>query len=399
MSSEILLEPGDVLYREGDENDFGYILESGEISLFTETDGRRVETERRGPGSILGELSILTGKPRAVTVEALEPCRLFKIPAQQILRRFGALDPVLKACVETSIQFSAKHVERLTNPDTNVELAPTTLGNAKALIDLFELDRDMSVGLQQGEFFMVYQPIVALTDGRIKGFEALMRWRHPTRGDIPPDHFIAVAEEMETIDKVTDFALIETCRTLGRLQHIHDGDEPLFASVNISGQDIGRNDLIDFIAYVLELNEVPPENLKLEVTETALVPDNLQAAQNLEQLQALGCGVSIDDFGTGYSNLGYLKALPLSAIKIDRSFAGDASANPVSHSIVKMLVRLGQELGVDVIAEGLETQEDADTLREIGCSLAQGYHFARPMTDETLVDLLRTAMAARSRVA
>ena len=183
MSSEIRLEPGEILYREGDQNDFGYVLVTGEIILVTEASGTRVETERRGPGSILGELSILTGKPRAVTVEAVTACSLYKIPATQILRRFEALDPILKACVETSILFSAKYVERLSKQTGEAELAQSTLGNADALIDLFRLDCDMTTGLARGEFYMVYQPIIALHTGQVEGFEALMRWTHPTKGN------------------------------------------------------------------------------------------------------------------------------------------------------------------------------------------------------------------------
>ncbi|MEM6408076.1 MAG: EAL domain-containing protein [Pseudomonadota bacterium] len=399
MSTELYLQPGDILYREGDENDFGYILVSGEIALFTMAGGTRVDAERRGPGSILGELSILSGHKRTVTVEAVTDCHLFKIPADYILRRFDALDPILKACVDTSIKFSATLVERLARADGPADMAPSTLRNATELIDLLALDRDMRTGLSEGAFHMLYQPIFSLQDQQIAGFEALMRWNHPIRGAVPPERFVAVAEEMERIDRVTDFALLETCRTLGRVQHLRDDGQPLFASVNISGQDIGRRDLIDFIAYVLELNDLEPQSLKLEVTETALVPDDLQAAQNLLALKELGCGLAIDDFGTGYSNLGYLKSLPLSSIKIDRSFAGDAQTNPVSHSIVKMLVGLGRELGVEVIAEGLETEEDAKTLREIGCGLAQGYYFAKPMTDEALVSMLRNEVTPATHVA
>ncbi|MCY4337140.1 MAG: EAL domain-containing protein [Litoreibacter sp.] len=387
MGTDILLHPGDVLYRQGDPADYAFILASGEISLFTGEGASRVETERRTAGSILGELSILTGQPRAVSVEALTPCRLFQIPATQILRRFNALDPMLKACVETSITFSAKLGDRRANPTSEAELAPVTLAGAPDLIDLLELDCDMERGLSRGEFFMNYQPIVTLEEGEIAGFEALMRWSHPARGAVPPDRFVAVAEEMQTVSAITDFALLETCRVLGRVQAVKQGP-PLFASVNLSGQDIGRADLIDFISHVLALNDLVPSALRLEVTETALVPQDAQAKKNLEALEELGCGLAIDDFGTGYSNLGYLKSLPLSAIKIDRSFARDACANPVSHSIVKMLVGLGRELGVDVIAEGLETAQDAQALRDIGCGLAQGFVFSKPLSADDLGALL-----------
>ncbi len=386
MTHEILLQPGEVLYHQGDTNDCGYILESGEIVLFATMDGRRVDTERRGPGSILGELSILTGKPRAVSVEAVTPARLFRIPADQILQRFGKLDPVLRACIETSISFTATFSQRASNDQGEAPLAQSTLRNSEELIALFELERDMIEGLQNGEFRMHYQPIVHLEDGQIAGFEALMRWIHPTQGFIPPDRFITVAEMTDSISKLTDFALIETCAALARMRALNPATQPLFASINISGADMGRPDFIDFLSHTLDLNGLTPEDVKLEVTETALVPDSAHAETNLKRLKDFGCGLSIDDFGTGYSNLAYLKELPLTALKIDRAFAGDAHANAVSHSIVKMLIGLAQELDVDIVAEGLETEEDVNTLRRLGCGLAQGYFFDKPLTEDAFVD-------------
>ena len=386
MTHEILLQPGEVLYHQGDTNDCGYILESGEIVLFATIDGRRVDTERRGPGSILGELSILTGKPRAVSVEAVTPARLFRIPADQILHRFGKLDPVLRACIETSISFTATFSQRASDDQGEAPLAQSTLRNSDELIALFELERDMIEGLDNGEFRMHYQPIVHLEDGQIAGFEALMRWIHPTQGFIPPDRFIAVAEMTDSISKLTDFALIETCAALARMRALNPATRSLFASINISGADMGRPEFIDFLSHTLDLHGLNPQDVKLEVTETALVPDSPHAENNLKRLKDFGCGLSIDDFGTGYSNLAYLKELPLTALKIDRAFAGDAHANAVSHSIVKMLIGLAQELDVDIVAEGLETGEDVDTLRRLGCGLAQGYFFDKPLTEEAFVD-------------
>ena len=340
-ATEILLKPGDVLYREGGPNDFGYIIETGEVILYSDHKGGRVDCERRGAGSILGELSILTGQPRTVTVEAVEACRIFKISADQILSQFNDLDPILKACVETSISFSAQFWARDLDHDTPVPLVPGKLRNAERLIEQFRFQQDILGGLERGEFHMVYQPIVTLSDGRPTGLEALMRWDHPVKGAISPDQFITAAEDAGLIGQLTQFALIEATQALQRLRAQPGAHPDLYMSINISGRDNGGRSFVDFLTHVLDANDLEPCHVRLEVTETALVADTVHLDQNLARLRALGCGISIDDFGTGYSNLAYLKTLPLPAIKIDRIFAGDAHAHPVSCSLARLLVQAG----------------------------------------------------------
>ena len=176
-------------------------------------------------------------------------------------------------------------------------------------------------------------------------------------------------------------------------------DAEHFMSVNVSGVDVGRNGFPDFVSHVLDRNSLEPHHLRLEVTETSLVPSSEIARDNLDRLQHLGVGISIDDFGTGYSNLGYLKYLPLTALKIDRAFAGDAHCNSISQSIVRMLVALGRELDVDVVAEGLEKPETVETLRNLGCCLAQGYHFFRPLAVSDAISLVTEGLGARQRPA
>lgn len=394
---EINLKKGDILYRQGDANDSAYIVESGEILLFDEVDGHRVDRERRLAGSILGETSILTGNPRAVTVEAVVDTRLYRISAEDILQQYEELDPILRSCVETTIDFVSRINTPIPEKSEVVPVAPSTLRNAGDLIDQFKFELDIGKGLESGQFFMNYQPIVYLKDGKIGGFEALMRWDHPVHGLVSPERFIAVAESMGSVGKLTEFALWEAAGALSELSDL--AETPLFASVNVSGQDVDRAGFADFLEHVLDINLLDPRQIKLEVTETALVPDSKQAVRNLEHMRRLGCGVSIDDFGTGYSNLGYLKALPLTALKIDRAFAGDAVENPVSRSIVRLLVGLGRELGVDVIAEGLETQADVDLLRSIGCQFAQGFFFHRPLSLDELKALLSTGSKGQKIVA
>jgi len=329
------------------------------------------------------------GQPRTVTVEAVTPCRLFRISAEQIVRRFETLDPVLRACIETSINFTAAYNKQQYDDTESVPVAPKTLRNSRELIEHFKFEQDILTGLKKGEFSLVYQPIIQLSNREIVGFEALMRWEHSALGNIPPFRFVAVAEAMGSVGKLTEFALSEACAALQRMRAADPSARDFYMSVNISGKDLENDSFVDFVAHVLDRNHVDARGLKLEVTETALVADPDGAARQLGKRRDLGCGISIDDFGTGYSNLAYLKALPFTTLKIDRAFAGDAHANAVSRSIVRMLLGLGVELGKDIVAEGLETIDDVTTLRDLGCSFAQGYHFCKPATEAEMFDVIR----------
>lgn len=242
---------------------------------------------------------------------------------------------------------------------------------------------------------MLYQPIVDVQDNSIVAFEALMRWVHPTMGFIPPDRFIKVAEATGSIKGLTEFALLETFRALQRLKINGDVASGLFASVNVSGRDIARPEFVTFLEFALEQHQLQPGEVRLEVTETALITDMDIAGDNLARLRALGCGLSIDDFGVGYSNFAYLKSLPITSLKIDRAFTEDAATNAVSHSIVRLLLLLGHDMGVDIIAEGVETKEGLATLQDLGCRYAQGYYFHKPMPESDLAKLLCGPSAAQ----
>lgn len=390
-SKELVLEPGEVLYREGDANDCGYIIATGEVILYHEVDGVRIDCERRGAGSIVGELSILTGRPRTVTVEVIQRCQVFRISADQIVDRFERLDPVLRACVDTSISFSARLTEAPEQTVKEVPLAVSTLRNADEMIERLRIEADILDALENGELYLVYQPIVRLEDAKVVGIEALMRWQHPTMGNIAPDRFIEIAEAMESIGKLTRFALAEACGLWRRMRALEETPAGFFVSVNVSGSEIGQPGFVDYLSFILDQHDMRPGDLNLEVTETALLQDPKAAIRNLERLRRLGCGISVDDFGTGYSNLAYLKKLPLTTLKIDRVFAGDAHINAFSKSIVRMLLELGRQIGVKVVAEGIESGETVAVLRDLGCGLAQGYHFYKPLTEAALFEVITGA--------
>ena len=250
--------------------------------------------------------------------------------------------------------------------------------HARAM-DRLGLERDLRGAVERGELFLQYQPIVSLATGSLRGFEALVRWRHPERGVIPPAEFIPIAEETGMILTVGGWVLREACRQVSRWQSLSPPDGPLPVSVNLSGKQFLQSDLPEQVQEVLRETGLDPRGLKLEITETVVMENIETATQTLEQLRALGVELSIDDFGTGYSSLSYLQRFPVSTLKIDRSFVTRMTESEGTAEIVRTIMQLAQNLGMDVVAEGVETEGQRAQLRGFECELGQGYFFSRPM--------------------
>jgi len=231
--------------------------------------------------------------------------------------------------------------------------------------------------LDRGELVLYYQPQVNINTGDVVGVEALVRWQHPDRGLVFPDQFIPLAEHTGLIGPLTRHVL-DTA--LAQARTWSDAGRPLTVSVNLAARNLLDEGLPDQVAELLVAHGVAPELLELEVTETAIMTDPVQAQQVLEQLATLGTRISIDDFGVGYTSLGQLKNLPVSEIKIDQSFVMTMIEDPSNALIVRSVVDLGHNLGFKLVAEGVETEQILTALAGLGCDVAQGYHFSRPIT-------------------
>ncbi|HEX8708876.1 MAG TPA: EAL domain-containing protein [Pyrinomonadaceae bacterium] len=246
-------------------------------------------------------------------------------------------------------------------------------------INLLQLETDMRRALERNEFFLQYQPIVSLDSFNLRGFEALVRWRHPERGLISPLDFIPVAEDTGQILAIGQWVLAEACQQMRRWQRRFSSEQPLFISVNLSSKQFTQPDLIDQIKQILEQSKLDPRSLKLEITESVVMENIDTATEMLKQLRTLGLQLSIDDFGTGYSSLSYLHRFPIDTLKIDRSFVIRMSENNENIEIVRTIIMLAQTLGMDVVAEGVETKDQLALLRRLGCENGQGYFFSRPL--------------------
>ncbi|MBU1001565.1 MAG: EAL domain-containing protein [Proteobacteria bacterium] len=242
------------------------------------------------------------------------------------------------------------------------------------------LEHDMRRAIFRGEYFLEFQPIVTLHDSRLTGFEALVRWNHPDRGLMGPSEFIPMAEESGLIIELGCWVLEEACQTLVAWQKNHPLAQDLTMSVNISGKQFSQPGIVDSIKGIMKKTGIQPQNLKLEITETMIMQDAKSSIEKLHRMCELGLAFSIDDFGTGYSSMSYLQQFPIDSLKIDFSFIRNMRTAQENVEIVKIIIQLAHSLGLEVVAEGVESGWHQDALTSMGCEYGQGYFFAKPLS-------------------
>jgi EAL domain-containing protein (putative c-di-GMP-specific phosphodiesterase class I) len=238
------------------------------------------------------------------------------------------------------------------------------------------LETDLRRALERRELRLHFQPVVSLETGRLAGFEALLRWQHPARGLISPAEFIPLAEETGLIVPIGLWVLRTACRQMENWQSRATGTSSLWVSVNLSGKQLVESRLAEHVENILRDARLDPPSLSLEITESVLIKNADVARAVLVRLRELGVRVQIDDFGTGFSSLGYLQRLPADGLKVDRSFIGRIAEDI---EIVRAIVGLGRSLGMHVVAEGVETADQLDRARDLGCAYAQGFFLCRPL--------------------
>lgn len=256
------------------------------------------------------------------------------------------------------------------------------------VIARLSLENDLRFAVDREEFALCYQPIFSLLDGRINGFEALIRWRRPGYGLVMPGEFISVAEETGLILPIGTWVLREACQRIHQWRERFPQEHALTVAVNVSAKQLAQPDFVDQVARILQESRVPPSSLKLEVTESVAMQDAEEAALVLSRLIGIGVGMCIDDFGTGYSSFAYLRRFRFKTLKLDRTFVCDIENSHEDLKIAQAIISVGRNLDMDVVAEGVETAGQANVLRSMGCHYAQGYHFVKPMGSRDVESLL-----------
>jgi diguanylate cyclase (GGDEF)-like protein len=330
----------------------------------------------RGPTSVADRL----------TAELQQP---FKVEGREVI-------------ITVSIGIAMSTAKRMTPEDIlrDADLAMYhAKGKGKARYEVFDksmnapaqermdLELDLRNAVTRGEFTLHYQPVVELPTGRITEVEALVRWKHPQRGLLFPADFVGLSEETGLIVPLGRWVLHEACRQTRQWQLASAGT-PLAISVNISARQLQQPGLVEEIDAVLRDTRLDPSTLRLEITETVVMHDAPATLAKLEALKALGVQLAIDDFGTGYSSLGYLKRFPVDTLKIDRSFVKGIGGNVEDSAIVRAVITVAKSLNLSVTAEGIETAEQLEHLRTLGCDHGQGYFFAKPLTSDRVPALL-----------
>ena len=399
-----VFHPGATIFNEGEPGDAAYIIESGEVEISILKRGEKQLIAVLQPGDVFGEMAIIDDGPRSATAKTTATTEALVIHRNYVHEKLDDTDPLLKFFLQTIL-------ERLRIHEYSSAF-PNKLELKKAFSETFHLQesdqpanqhqedvlnrlrfhQDLLNAFECNEFELHYQPIVSLNSGDIAGFEVLIRWAHPERGMVSPIEFIGATEDSGLIVPIGTWVFETACTMLQTFEkakcRIRPDAPPLYMSINFSSRQFLDKDLLNRMSAFLQQCVVDASNITVEITESLLMSDPERAAILLEQLKELGIRIAVDDFGTGYSSLSYLHRFPIDTIKIDRSFVNSMLSNQKSLGIVKILTDLAHNLGMHVIAEGIEEQDQVHSLQSLKCHYGQGYLFSRPLTEMQTLDLI-----------
>ncbi|HJS33486.1 MAG TPA: EAL domain-containing protein [Alphaproteobacteria bacterium] len=374
---------GAVVFREGEAAESAYIVESGAIDIVRRAGHDRIVLARLGPGEIFGEMALIDGSPRSATAIAACDTDLTEISGDQIRQRLAQADPLVVSLLRVVLARFKTSRRDLSDRTEAVEIktapAPEHPGYSEALSRL-RLEGALKQAIPAAELFLLFQPIVDLRRRDISGFEALVRWRHGGRGTISPGDFVPLAEESGLIGMLDRWVLRDGFAGARLLAEAAAAEAmPPYVAINLSGQTLQDPAVVRLVGKMIEETGVAPSQVVLEVTERVFMADADRAAAILADLKRLDVRLALDDFGSGYSSLTYLDRLAVDILKLDGGLVGGIGERPRSRALVESVIRLAHELGMIVVAEGVEGPEQAAILREIGCDAAQGYFLSEPL--------------------
>lgn len=393
--AEKLFQAGTLIMTQGEVGACAYFIQEGQVEIFVEkSDGNILHMGTRGPGSIIGEMAIVDNQPRSATVRSIENCTLLEITKEDFARSVRGANPIVRLITQIILMRYRDILRRsqILLMDGPEIASPEALERAYAeqinVVESIKLANQFKVAIAAEQLFLHYQPIFSISSGRVLGVEALMRWQHPERGLVPPDGFIPMAEDSGLIVEASRWAIAQVCQMLRRLDVLRPDLQDLYVSVNISAADFEDEQFLEHLCRILQENKIAAKRFHLEITERLLLKKPKNVKDTLDRCRRLGMQVVIDDFGTGYSSLSYLRQYPIDSLKIDRSFVHDMRRDAAVLGLVKSILTLRANMGMEVIAEGVENIEELLLLKELECDCAQGYYLARPLPENELVDLL-----------
>jgi diguanylate cyclase len=377
----IFLSANEFLFREGDAPTVAYLIESGELEISTERDGKLWVLSKLGVGDLLGEMAVIDDAPRTADARAICDCVLFQIDRAQISERLLGTDPIIRALLEGQLK---RYRGALATMQGKAQEESNTLNVSESLgIQKIRLESQLREAINERALDVRYQPILHVASNKIAGYEALVRWNHPERGPISPVEFVALAEETALIVEVGEYVFDTACEAV-KIFIEHSADPKPFIAVNVSARQLSHPGLIERIVARVDAAGLPKDSLKVEITESQAL-DYEVVAKVISLCHSHGIKVALDDFGTGHSHLTHLHKLPFDTMKIDQSFSRSMLEHPRSMAIVKAIVAMGKAIDADIVVEGIETEAMLQALRDLGCDYAQGYLIGKPQTLQELL--------------
>jgi EAL domain-containing protein (putative c-di-GMP-specific phosphodiesterase class I) len=389
VSTHILkFSQGQQVFKVGDHAHCAYIVESGSIGLYPNTnkDDRIALISK---GELLGEMGVINDTVRAISAYAETDLELMVIDREQITTRLQKSDPIIRGVMEVLLS----RIRNMLN-EGRFEDAKDVPENTIVTEGMHKIrfEKELFQAFENDEIINVYQPIVDLKDGHIAGFEALSRWQHPEKGMVSPFEFISLAEESDFIITLGVKIFSSACEHLAQFQKLRDKHAshlpPLFMSINVSAAQLTSKNFLLTIKQITEKYQISPANIKIEITES-LVVDFENVAQWMDDCQKQGFRLSLDDFGTGYSGFQSLLELNFQTIKIDQIFIKSMGVNPKSLIMLEVITNMAKRLKMSIVAEGIEDLNSSIKLAEIGVDYGQGYYFFKPMNRKKILETLQ----------
>ncbi len=386
VSASRIFAAGERIFTEGDEPDVAFLIESGRVEVWANQGAKRLTLSFLGAGEILGEMAVIDRAPRSACADAITEVVVTEIRADQLRERLDEADPVLRSLL----------IGLLTRYRRGLRAARVGTGSAepaaddqaqeqqRRIADKIRLERELLEAIDREELRVALQPIYDLDEQRIVGFEALVRWDHPIRGPVSPAEFIALAEETSLIVPVGHYALRKSCQLLAELDQQLPPEIRPWVAVNISARQSIVPDFADLLARTAQEFGLSPRRLKAEITES-LALDYERVTELIQRCRHHGIGVALDDFGTGHSGLGHLHRLDFDSIKLDRAFVTPLPQDAKAVALVRGIATMLNGLNAEVIAEGVETLEQAKALRQLGVRYIQGWLVGRPQEPQAVL--------------
>lgn len=378
---------GQQIFKHGDMGDCAYLIEEGMVEVLVVKQGGEQRIRLIGKGELFGEVSLIDYQPRTATVRAIERTVLVPIPRKLMEGLLEKSDPVLRHLLLVILDRFRNRNDSSALPETGVIVSPEQSKRRNILkgeaTQILSLAHGMKRALSREEFELHYQPICDLADGRVAGFEALIRWYHPIDGVIQPNDFLWIAEQTGFIHEIGLWTLERACRDWKTLRQFTDYESP-FVSVNLSAAQLSNEMLVEEVKAIIASQHMNAAELKLELTETVMVEHPETALKVMYRLIDLGCSLALDDYGAGHSGLRHLQRYPLGTLKIDGAFVEPILKSAQSLEIVRSSVALAHSLGMRVVAESVETGDVKAKLTEMNCDFGQGWYFGRSATLQEL---------------